>query len=75
MANTIKALKRAAKAAVAKPFVRYMAGSTPVICSQCRGDMFYASAFGLRHLAGYSLQCERCSHLEHFQKQPTKRDK
>jgi hypothetical protein len=75
MANTMKALKRAVKAVAAKPFVRYRAGDTPVICSQCRGDTFYPSISGFRSVAGFSLQCERCSHLEYFQKRPTKQDK
>jgi hypothetical protein len=71
MPNTMKALQRAAKAAMTKSYVQFTAEGTPVICSQCRGDKFYVSVPSLRNIAGFSLECERCSHLEYFQKKPT----
>ena len=74
MSRNIEALQRAAKAFVAKPFVRFTVGDISVICSQCRGDRFYLSTPSIRKIAGYSLECARCSHLEYFQKRPTERD-
>ena len=71
MAKTTVAVGRAIKAAFKRPPPsRFLAVETPVICSQCRGDAFRRSVLSARKIAGYSLECAQCSHLEYFQREP-----
>ncbi len=74
MNKTAVAARRAIKAAFTKPpALRFLVVDTPVKCSQCGGDAFRLSLPSARKIAGYSLECANCSHLEYFRRKPVER--
>ena len=78
MSNTLKTLRRGVEAGVdatqsSAPH-RFQAAGKTIVCSHCGGDLF--ASFGVvgLALAGYGLQCSKCTRLEYFASQPTQLD-
>jgi hypothetical protein len=78
VSNTIKALRRGIKAgvdAVQHPAPHhFQAAGKTIVCSHCGSDSF--ASFGVvgLSLAGFGLQCSKCTRLEYFASQPTQID-
>ncbi|MEI8290723.1 MAG: hypothetical protein WCH99_14750 [Verrucomicrobiota bacterium] len=79
MRNTITAIKRGVKAAVAETLRprKFEIGGKPVICSHCGGSGFQWHGYGVfgsrRQIIavdGFMLECCDCSHVEIFGKRP-----
>jgi hypothetical protein len=75
MSNALKTLRRADEAGVdamqsSAPH-RFQAAGKTIVCSHCGSDLF--ASFGVvgLSLAGYGLQCSKCTRLEYFASQPT----
>ena len=75
MSNTINALRRGMKAGVAAmqdsvPH-RFEAAGKTIVCPHCGSDSF--ASFGVvgLSLAGFGLQCSKCTRIEYFASQPS----
>jgi len=75
MSHTLKTLRRGDEAGVdatqsSAPH-RFQAAGKTIVCSHCGSDLF--ASFGVvgLSLAGYGLQCSKCTRLEYFASQPT----
>ena len=78
ISNTLETLRRGVEAGVdatqSSAPDRFQAAGKTIVCCHCGSDLF--ASFGVvgLSLAGYGLQCSKCTRLEYFASQPTQLD-
>ena len=74
MGNTIKAIRRGIKATVAAvqhPTAhQFQAGGKTIVCSHCGHDGFDLVGVAGISIAGYGIECSKCTHIQYFRKKP-----
>ena len=76
MSNTIKAIRRGIKAgvnAMQNPqHDHFQAAGKTIVCSHCGNDSFDYIGVGGFSIAGYGIECSKCTHVEYFISAPSK---
>ncbi len=74
MGNTLKAIRRGIKAgvnAMQHPHhSRFQAGGQTVVCSHCGNDTFDLIGVAGMSIAGFGIECSKCTHIEYFTSKP-----
>jgi 4-hydroxy-3-methylbut-2-en-1-yl diphosphate synthase IspG/GcpE len=74
MGNTIKAIRRGIKAgvdAVQNPHAnQFQAGGKTISCPHCGNNAFDLVGVAGISIAGYGIECSKCTHIQYFRKKP-----
>jgi hypothetical protein len=75
VSNTIKALRRGIQAGMDamqdSALHRFEAAGKTIVCSHCGSDSFASVGVVGLSLAGYGIQCSKCTRIEYFASQPS----
>jgi hypothetical protein len=72
--NTIRAIRRGikagAKAVQESDPPKFESGGKTIICSHCGSDHLYMVGVAGISVAGYGIECSKCTHIQYFRKKP-----